>query len=346
MVRILTIKQGYIMRAVLFISFLFVMSLGLIGGCSDGGGQNDSQALTENDFAEDSALRADLDEEVVVTFLENPMSDEAENDTGEVGIDEIPITYPQTTEQTFCWEDDDVEAMHFMELRDSEGNLILTVHVNGDCVTEVIEAGDYVISIFHDESAGDTLPIFLIPIVEELDQARKTEGLINRINVAAANILKAINKTVTKNAEAQTVMENINTLLSTNICLLCNLEDANLSGANLSGANLFVAKLNRANLSGAELISANLEFAQLEFTDLSGAKLNGAVLRQARINRTVFSGAVLSGADLRGAALSNADLSGADLSGAKWCDGCVCAQGSIGTCNGCKLAAFCSVGRR
>ena len=131
MVRIFAVKQDYIMRAVLFISFLFVISLGLIGGCSDGGGQNDATALTENDFAEDSDLRADLERGVVVTFLEAPNSEPPENDTGQVGVDLVPLTYRRTVEQTFCWEDVDVDAMHFMELKDSQESVILTVQANG-----------------------------------------------------------------------------------------------------------------------------------------------------------------------------------------------------------------------
>jgi len=340
------IKQDYIIaKSLLFVSLLCIISLGLIGGCSNGGGGNNLQALTENDFAEDSDLSADLDDEVIVMFLESPMSEDAENDTGTLGVDKIPVTYDKTTEQTFCWEDDDPNAMHFMELRDTQGSLILTVEVNGDCVTEVIDAGNYVIFIYHDESGGNTLPIFLIPNPEESEQARKTEGLTGRFELVAVNILKRIERTVTRDAQAQTVENNINTLLSTNICLLCDLEGANLSGANLSGANLFVAKFNGADLTDTNLSGAKLEFAKFESAVLIGADLSGADLRQTRFLKANLSGAILIGADLRGAMLFNADLSNADLSGATWCDGCVCAQGSIGACKGCQLAAFCSTRR-
>ena len=314
--RISSIKQGYIVKPVLFLSFLFVISLGLIGGCSDSGGGNDTQALTENDFAEDSSLRADL-EGVVVTFLEAPNSEESENDTGEVGIDLIPIRYPRTTEQTFCWEDDDVDAMHFMELRDSQETLILTVEANGDCVTEVIEVGDYVMSVHHDGSVEDSLPIFLIPDPEELEEARETDGLIDRFKLSASNILKQIERTITKDAQAQSALESILanqfcTLISTNKCPRCVLVDVNLSRRNLTGADL----------SGADLSIARLRNTNLTQADLSGADLLGAIL----------TNSILTQADLSGA-----DLSGADLSGATWCDGtCVCAQGSLfGTCIGC-----------
>src|SRR3546814_16713266 len=55
-----------------------------------------------------------------------------ENDTGETGDDLIPLRYANTLEHTFCWEDDDGNAGHFMELHDSEGSEILRLDVNGE----------------------------------------------------------------------------------------------------------------------------------------------------------------------------------------------------------------------
>jgi uncharacterized protein YjbI with pentapeptide repeats len=323
-------SQRYFVKCLGFVLLFGLISFGAIGGCSDGGGGNDSQALTENDFAEDSASRAELDEEVVVTFLESPMSEEAENDTGTLGEDDIPVIYEETTVQTFCWEDDDIEAMHFMELRDSEGSLILTVHVNGDCVTEVIEAGDYVISIFHDETIGDALPIFLIPNPEELEeseQASKTGGFIDRVNTAATKILNTIEKSVTKDARAQTVAQNLNTLLSTNRCFGCNLSGANLIRARLISADLRDAKLNGAKLNGALLLGAQMDGANLQHADmidarmilafLTSADLTSADLRLANLREARLDGADLRRADLRDAILTDARLDGAKMIGAR-----------------------------
>ncbi len=252
-----TINKNYIVKSVLFISFLFIMSLGLIGGCSDGGGQNDSQALTENDFAEDSALRANL-KGVVVTFLESPMSEEAENDTGKVGMDLVPVAYRQSTEQMFCWEDDDVNSMHFMELMDSEDKVILTVEANGDCVTEVIQAGDYLMRIHHDESAGPAIPIYLIP--------RPYDGFRD-LSPSPEEFFRS-------------------TLLSTNSCPQCLLERVNLNLANLTGANLSGAFLHHAMMRGTILIGANLSGARLGSANLTGANLSGA-----DVFRTTFDNA-------------------------------------------------------
>lgn len=319
-----TIKQGYIVKSILIISLLFITSLGLIGGCSDDNNSINAGALTENDFARNSSLKADLDEGVVVTFLESPMSEEAEKDTGDLGKDDIPVRYDETTEQTFCWEDEDTEATHFMELRDSEGNLILTVHVNGDCVTEIIQAGDYVISIFHDQSAGDPLPIFLIPQSEELEeteQASKTDGFIDRIGVAAVNILSAIQARVTEDARAQTIQLNRQTLLSTNICMRCVLTGADLSGANLRRAILTEADLTDANLRRADLTDAILVFTDFRIADLILARLDnanmfGVDMRGANMRRATLTGADLTDADLSSAILVNADLTGAIMNDA------------------------------
>lgn len=125
-------SQYHLKKCLLFVLLLGLISLGVIGGCSDNDGGQNTQALTENDFADDPTLRDDPERGIVIDFLEPPGSDTPENDTGEVGIDEIPVSYRQTLEQTICWEDEDEEAMHFMELLDSEGVEILKVDVNGE----------------------------------------------------------------------------------------------------------------------------------------------------------------------------------------------------------------------
>jgi len=109
------------MKKQTFISFMVLLllaSVSFIGCGSDGGGgsSQDTQALTENDFAEDPSIVAEPTGGVVVTFLEPPDSEEPENDTGEIGVDIIPYTYKRTLNHTFCWEDDDPDAEHFMVL--------------------------------------------------------------------------------------------------------------------------------------------------------------------------------------------------------------------------------------
>ena len=118
-----------------------------------------------------------------------------------------------------------------MELIDSEGNEVLRLEVNGECVTEIIEAGDYVMIIHHDGRVETTHPIFITPNKEDLEQTKQTDGLINRFKVVV-NMVNGIQNVFLNNARAQLVRENINTLLTTNSCEGCNLngEDLSLAG--------------------------------------------------------------------------------------------------------------------
>ena len=330
------IKQDYIVKSVVFITFLCILSLSLIGGCSDSGGGNDSQVLTENDFANDPSLQVDPDKQIIVDFLESPDSDTPQNDTGPVGIDEILITYPQTETRTFCWEDDNSEAMDYMVLFDSQEEEVLRVDVNGDCVTDTIESGDYVMELHHDQSMGDPRPIFIIPDLDQNQQAMKTDGLFNGFKVVVAKILTGIQNTISKNARAQTVQQNITTLLRTNSCVECDLRDAIMGGANFSGADLRGADLSGARLAVCNLTGADLSGADLRGADLQFAVLEDAILRGADLRKAVLWYAQFFFADLTGANLISADLRYADFQKATWCNGsCECKFPSQGTCNGC-----------
>ena len=162
-----------------------------------------------------------------------------------------------------------------------------------------------------------------------------SQGLIERYSVGAANILKAVQNAVIKDAQAQqSVAENINTLLSTNSCTSCLLRGADLSGAILRDADLFRSNLHWTNLSRVNLIGANLREVEFNHSTSVGAELSGAELRNADFrgaanftdadfrgaelrNANMFR-AILRGADFRGANLRNANLSNASLNGANF----------------------------
>lgn len=301
----------------LFSLLAVIIILTAATGCDSGNG-GDSVAFTEIEFADDSVPWADIEEDLLIVFLEPAGSDSTQDDTGSVGIDEIPVRYKKTQTRTFCWEDDDADAMHFMELRDSDGSLILTIEANGDCVTEVIEKGDYVMTLHNDGSSGETLPVFIIPHPDKNRQARETDGLFNGLKAVIARTLKGIQNTISKEAIAQNVQESIDTLLKTRSCVQCNLRDANLYGKNLKGVNLTGANLNFANLSfvgldGANLTDANLSSANLQHSYLNEANLNRADLSYADLRNAHFPDAVLTDADLGGARSQDADFDGADL---------------------------------
>ena len=193
------IKKLIISAFVLFLP-LFIL------GCDDNNNNFNSGALTEDNFANNGSLRAVPDGGVIVDFLESPESNDLEGDTGKVGIDEIPVRYSETVEQTFCWEDEDIDAMHFMELIDINGSEVLQVDVNGDCVTEIIERGNYVITIHHDGMTDITFPVFIIPNSDAVAQTINNTGLIDRIK---ASVLQGVSSMIYKDARAQTVEEKI-----------------------------------------------------------------------------------------------------------------------------------------
>lgn len=175
-------SRDYLMKCLGFVLLLGFISLGAIGGCSNNGGDNNNtQVLTENDFSESSSISAKADGGVVVNFLEPPGGEKPERDTGDVGTDIVPYRYNQTVENTFCWEDDDPGAAHFMTLVDSGEEEVLMLEVNGDCKTQVIEKGNYQMRLHHDGMSEDTHPIFIQPMVE--DQLGKNSDSEDRKSV-------------------------------------------------------------------------------------------------------------------------------------------------------------------
>lgn len=104
--------------------------------------------------------------------------------------------------------------------------------------------------------------------------------------------------------------DDLQQLLSTRRCPLCdlrgaglvmvNLTRADLTGADLSGANLSGADLTGANLSGANLTGASLNGANLSGANLNGAITDGTDFRQAYFDRASFINTNLQGAYMQG----------------------------------------------
>jgi Pentapeptide repeats (8 copies)/RTX calcium-binding nonapeptide repeat (4 copies)/G8 domain len=233
---------------------------------------------TELDFSADPGLFASPDNTITATFLESPLSAGEENDTGEVGFDVIPYTFPTALEQTYCWEDDNPEAQHYMALVNSDNEEVLSVVANGECATETLPTGDYFMYIYHDGNIDERIAVFVAP----------EEGQF---------ILTTTN---------DETLQNVITLLNTNACAGCDLSGANLSGLDLSGANLEFAILVDANLSGTDLSNAKLINA-----DMSRANLQGANLQGADLTSTILINADLTDANLLQATLENVDMTDA-----------------------------------
>ena len=68
-------SRDYLMKCLGFVLLFGFISLGAIGGCGNSGGEQDgAQALTENDFANDTTLRANPERHTIVMWLEHPNS--------------------------------------------------------------------------------------------------------------------------------------------------------------------------------------------------------------------------------------------------------------------------------
>ena len=329
------------MKCLLFVLLLGFISLGTIGGCGNNGGEQDgTQALTENDFVKDPNLSANPEEGVVVVSLEPTEASVVDNLTGELGFDVIPLIYTRTLNHTICWEDDNVDSKHFMILLNSEGEEVLRVEANGDCVRVVIESGDYAMVLNHGEHVDEIETVFLIPALEDEQVTKRDEFDQKEIKTAngfsskmhrylpggLVKFFESISNVFTRPARAQgtgTPSVSLTTLINTNVC-----EGCNLMGVDLSNQDLNNTDLTNANLSGANLNRALLGNALLTEADLTGVNLTGANL---------------SGADLCGADLTSVTLGSTIFDAALWCDGiCNCALNSIDACVGCASIDTCT----
>jgi hypothetical protein len=256
-------------------------------------GSSDSLSVrTENDFVNDPGLVALPGEDIVAVLLESQDCGFLEKDTGGKGYDIIPFRYAESMEQTFCWDDRNKDAGHYMVLVDDEGVETLQVNANGECATGMVEAGDYEMRVFHDGLTEKNVAVFIVP---------------------------ENNKSTLSTASGET-LENISTFLDTDKCVGCDLSGANLYNADLRDVDLEGAKLNDAILANADLSGANLKGAELRNADLTGAKLKGATLAGADLANAILINSDLSDADLTAANMEGADVTGADLTDAQMKD--------------------------
>jgi len=350
-------KKFVLLIAVVFILPLFILS------CDDNNsGNNNSMALTENDFAQDLGMRADPESGVVATFLEPPESEMTLNDTDEIGVDKVPYTYSQTLEHTFCWQDDDLEAEHLLELKDSSGATVHSVVANGECVTSVVEPGEYEAVLTHDGREETTHPIFMVPQNIDANQSKKHDSFVQELFQLLYSAIINLDSGYTQTTHARhTIEKNVLTLIVTRDCFGCDLRGANLEFAPLEAVNLVTANLEKANLQNADLTDAMLNlsklseadfsmatmvntcfsFAVLIKTDMKNSNLTKASIVSANASEADFSGADLTEANLTSSILVGADFSGAILDKALWCNFCICEEGSIGMCKGCSPPDTC-----
>lgn len=329
-------------KSILSIFLLLFIPIFMASCDNDNNTTQEGVARTENDFFNDPDHVANPEIDHVVMSLEHATSPAEDNLTGDLGNDVFTFRYDQTTSHKYCWEDPDVDAMHFMDLIDSGDNVILTVQANGDCVTEVIEAGDYIVRLHHDGREERIHPIFIVPQMDEVARANNVnnpKGILASAGQLFLGLIEKLDIDIIQPTNAQTVEANIDTVLLTGRCVGCNLAGADFSGSTLGPVDLTNADLTNANMShtscsGALFINANLSgatlnsFSFLDGADFSGANLTGADFSTSDLNNTKFTGATLTNAN---------------FASAIWCTGnCTCFETSIGSCVGCASADSCS----
>jgi uncharacterized protein YjbI with pentapeptide repeats len=270
----------------IFLVVFLVVLLIAFNGCGDSSSEKHSNVITENDLFANPQIIA-TPEQTLVIQLEAPDGEGQVNDIGEKGVDEVPVYYSEDVNQTFCWEGDASDAGDRMELIDSSGNKVLTEYIDSECTVTTVNAGHYTMRFIHGDQSEDTQTIF-IRSVEDINISR---GIVN----------------------AASVQDNIETLLTTNSCIGCDLHDANLTGVILISANLRSANLAGAILSDAILAYANLYHAYLRSAYLAGANLRGANLSDAYLSYSILRNVNLSYADLSYADLIDANLYHANL---------------------------------
>lgn len=288
----------------------FFVLIAVASACNDDGSGTRS-VLTENNFVNDQGLYADPEIHLVVKVLEHPGSEKTENDTDSTGQDAFPLVYSRTIEHTICWEDDDGESGHFMELKDTEGNFILALSANEECVTELIHAGEYIVTVYHDGRNNTTYPVFIAPDPQNNQLTSKMRGSVSP-TPGVPEFVKNLLNNIVREATAQTTTP-LQTLITTGKCTGCDLKGADLSSANfqnviLTGSDLTGADMSSSNFSGSDFTSANL----------SGVNMNG----------TNFTAADFTNANLNIDNLFNTDkLSATNFTFSLWTDGnCKCKQ--------------------
>lgn len=272
-----------------------IFSLAFVS-CDDNNSNQQPRAHTEQDFVLDPDLTAHPDRKVVFVELEPETAEESANLTGDLGLDIIPFNYTETTNQTLCWEDPQLDSEHMMKLFDSEGQELATVIANGECTTITLLPGRHEMHLFHDNRSGDFIPVFIKPNVLENETAKllpKSEGLMNKIlrffsMLDTSGISQAQSPT-----PSPTELSNFTKFISTGVCSGCDLRYTiiNVSEHTFNGcANINTVPtviLNDADLTGASLNGFLWCYADL----------TGAILSKATLNNNIFLFSSFSGVD-------------------------------------------------
>lgn len=298
-----------------------------------------SDFLLEKDFANNSRLRANPEQGVVALFLEPASVTAAGDSNGESGTDLIPYQYSRSLNHTFCYEDGNSDSNHSMVLNNSNGEEVLSMSANDECVSAIMPAGEFQLVLTHGEHVDSTDLTFLV--------TQPNSGSLSEINSSnysiVSRLMSHIGNLLISSAHAETTEDNVTTLISTNACKNCDLtgadlDNATLTFADLSGADLTDAILTNVDLFESTLTGTNFSGADMSEGDFRGSEMTYADLSDTNLSGAYFSSAQLSPADLHNATVTDTDFDNANLVGATWTDGGICDITSVGFCNSTAVA--------
>ncbi len=275
---------------------LFIVTGIYFSGCSDSITNSTFttdkyKARTEAEFNADASLKT-IPGAVVYVDLEhlNSPASGVNGDTGPIGEDVITYVYTESATHRFKL---DASAKFTARLVNAEGAVMFSLNNPNDTARVTLPAGNYKLYL------TSLLSYAFSPIST---QAVFIQPDVNAIASGGVGAQGGYNP------------QDLNTLLTTNKCIGCNLNevqlhDKNLTGADLSYAGLSHSFMQNVNLSNAIFTQtdwdrsgandciftgAKFTFTILNYTSFGGGDFTGAVFQRLNWDRTVFAASNLS----------------------------------------------------
>ena len=300
-----------------FVVLFLLLAFVIVSGCSDSITNppvttNKYKARTEAELNSSSASKV-IPGAVVYLALEhlNTPIGSVSDDSGPIGEDIIPYTYTETASHRFKL---DASARFKVRLVSEAGVEIFRIDNPTDTEYVSIPAGNY--------------KLHLTSIVEYGPGETGTQAIFIQPD------LDAINSGAGAPPQGGYDRKDLNTLLTTNKCIKCDLQeiqlnDKNLAGADVSGANMdgsFLVDVNFnngifTNTSIRHAGGRNMKFVEAKFTNTDlrytgyqTSDLSRATFKQLLWQHTNLDGCNLTGITVDSGSTYDSSVDGADLS--------------------------------
>jgi len=311
-------KKTKALIQIIHIPIMLIITAVFLSGCSDSITNSTVKvadkykAVTENEINTNTSLKV-IPGAVLYVDLEhlNAPADSVNGDTGAIGEDVIPYSYTDSATHRFKL---DASARYKVRLVSESGAVIFQLVNPGDTARVFIPSGNYKMYftslVTYGASAGSTQAVFVQP---DLDVINSSGGALPQAGY---------NK------------QDLNTLLTTNKCIKCNLEsvqltDKNLSGVDLSYTNFSHTYLGNVNLSGGTFThtdwtraganncnfqGATFIFTLLNYTAFDHGDFRNVTFQRLNWDHTIFGTCDFRYATLDSGSAGDGSLDGSDLS--------------------------------